>query len=281
MALFAIGQRVGANQRKTVLMIANRIQRNLPPLHRVTLFAGCPHFAAMNVGVAIRTLLADVGKHKTRVACGAGQLLVHPAQRILRLVVIELRYRADRLPTRTGVTTLARHRDRTMRVCHFCARNCRTRSGTISRFLPRHAHQQRNQSDPDCQRPAKSSKTVFHVPNPAFNGAFTKQTVGGSESHLTVLVVNSQSPIEFLERPRGREGIFAPGESTANPRRNAKVTHERSIRLFREKAQRAGRRIFRCDNYGSTMANLSFLRHPWQESLRGLLSRSFLVLKFT
>lgn len=68
MALFAVSQRVGADQWKTVLMIANGIERNLPPLHRVTLLTGRSHFAAMNVSVAIRALFADVGEYEIRVA---------------------------------------------------------------------------------------------------------------------------------------------------------------------------------------------------------------------
>jgi len=142
MALFAISQRMGADQRKTVLMIANRIQRNLPSLYRVALLTGCPELAAVNVSVAIRALLADVGEHKIRVARRTGQLLMHSAQGILRVIVIELRNRADRLPTRTGVTCLTRHRERAMRIGNFGTRSGGSRASVVNRLLPRHAHQQ-------------------------------------------------------------------------------------------------------------------------------------------
>src|SRR5450631_3494983 len=123
---------------------------------------------------------------------------MHPTQRILRLIMIELSNRANRLPTCTGMTALAPYRDRTMRIRNLGTRNWCTRSCTINRLLPRHAHQQRYQSDTDGEWPAKSSYTARHVLNPAFNGAFTKTAVDGPDSHMVVLLVRySSPPIQF------------------------------------------------------------------------------------
>lgn len=62
---------------------------------------------AVNVGVAIRAILAYVGEYRLGVASGAGHFFMHPAQRIPRGVVIELGDGPDGSPTGVGVAVFA------------------------------------------------------------------------------------------------------------------------------------------------------------------------------
>jgi hypothetical protein len=59
----------------------------------------------VNIGVAIGTAGAHFGKNKFRMTLrAADQRRVHAAQWICSFVVIKIRPRANRLPTRGGVT---------------------------------------------------------------------------------------------------------------------------------------------------------------------------------
>lgn len=107
------------DQWKTVLMIFDGIQRNLPAFYRVAALAIGAKLAAMHVGVAIGTVSAHLLEHQVCVAFHASDFLVHAAQGITGLIVIELRIRPDRLPTCIGVTVLTRRRDWAVRVAHF------------------------------------------------------------------------------------------------------------------------------------------------------------------
>src|SRR5581483_12826 len=97
---------MGANQRKTVLVILNVFYSDVPALHRVALFATRAHLAAVNVSMAVRASCADIGEDGFGVALGARNALVHAAQRITCLVVIEFRNCADRLPAYRCMTVL-------------------------------------------------------------------------------------------------------------------------------------------------------------------------------
>jgi hypothetical protein len=61
----------------------------------------------VDVGVAILTALSDIGEYRPDVTSGAGDGGVHAAQRIFRLVMIEFRNGADRLPCIRRVAVLA------------------------------------------------------------------------------------------------------------------------------------------------------------------------------
>jgi hypothetical protein len=74
----------------------------------------CSELAAMNVGVAVGAAFADVLEDQAGMALVATHLLVHPAQWIAGLVMIELWGRSNGLPTGVGVAILARDRDGTM-----------------------------------------------------------------------------------------------------------------------------------------------------------------------
>ena len=65
-----------ADERKTVVMIFDLRQRNLPTLHTVALFATRAELPLMNVGVAVRTFRAHVREYRLRVTLRAGHALV-------------------------------------------------------------------------------------------------------------------------------------------------------------------------------------------------------------
>lgn len=86
----------------------------------------------MNVGVTILASLSDVAEYHLDVTLDAGHRLVHAAQRIARLIVIEFRNRANRSPPGCGVAVLTRQ----VEISVWTVRNCRilsvrtsTRSG--------------------------------------------------------------------------------------------------------------------------------------------------------
>ncbi len=80
-------------------MFTNGLQRRGPSLNAVALLALRSHLPAMDVGVTIGASMTDVLENRLGMALRAGHALVHPAQRIPGLVVIELGNVADRLPS--------------------------------------------------------------------------------------------------------------------------------------------------------------------------------------
>ena len=114
-ALLAGHCRMGAEKRETILVILDLLDRDIPAQNGVTLRAVRSHPALVDVRMTILTVLAHVGKNRLHVALVALNLLVHPAQRIIGLVVIEFRYRTNGLPTSSGMTVFARNRERTVR----------------------------------------------------------------------------------------------------------------------------------------------------------------------
>ena len=107
MAIVAGRGGVRAGQREAVHMHVDLRDVHLPAPDGVTVFAGARQFAAVNVGVAVGTLIADIGEHHLGMAVRACHPLVQAAERKLGLVVIELRHRADLLPSVHGVAVLA------------------------------------------------------------------------------------------------------------------------------------------------------------------------------
>ena len=63
-ALLALHHGVRAEKRKAVEVILNGLRGNLPAEHRVAARAIRAELAAVNVGVAIRAVFADVGKYR-------------------------------------------------------------------------------------------------------------------------------------------------------------------------------------------------------------------------
>lgn len=112
------------DQWETVLMLVEVVNRNLPAIDTMAEIALGAVFSAMQVGMTILALPADIGEHGIDMAFLAEHLRVHAAQGIRRLVVIELGILADGHPRRRRMAILARRFQRTVRV------RCRHRRGS-------------------------------------------------------------------------------------------------------------------------------------------------------
>jgi hypothetical protein len=112
-----------SRQRKPIVVVLDILVGDLPSAHCVTLLAIRTQLPLVNVSVAVLAPLSDVGKDRFHVALCASHRCVHPAQRIARLVVIELGYCPDGFPGIRGVTILTGYIEvavRTMRTRHLC-----------------------------------------------------------------------------------------------------------------------------------------------------------------
>jgi len=123
-------------------VLIDLLDRNVPALDRVTLFAVRAHLPLVNVSVAIGTLRSHVAEHRLRVALRAAHAFVHAAQRILRGVVIEFRNSPDGLPSSQGVTVLTRNTKAAVRASR--------RRGRL-RLAACHGSRQDRQSDHEMQ----------------------------------------------------------------------------------------------------------------------------------
>jgi len=103
---FALHQGMSAHQRKSILVILNGLDGNLPALDRVATFALGAKLPAMNVGMAIRAGLAYILEDQACMALRAADLRMHPAQRIPRGVVIELHDCPSWFPASVGMAVL-------------------------------------------------------------------------------------------------------------------------------------------------------------------------------
>lgn len=106
-AAVALQRGMSSNQGKPVLVISDGPHRNLPAFDRVAAFAVCTHLAAMNVGVAIGTPRAGVGKDWFHVALRAGHVFVQTKQRVGCFAVIKFRNSPYRFPSEDCVAVLA------------------------------------------------------------------------------------------------------------------------------------------------------------------------------
>jgi hypothetical protein len=97
-------------------MVANRRYRYPPAFDGVTRLTIGAELATMNVRMAVRAFLADIGKDKLDVALGALHFFVHATQRVARFVVIKFRNAADGLPTQGSMAILAGDVDGAMRI---------------------------------------------------------------------------------------------------------------------------------------------------------------------
>jgi hypothetical protein len=98
---------VSAEKREAILVILNLLNGIVPTENRVALRAVRAHFALVNIGVAILTILAHVCEYRFYVALRALNFFVHTAQRIPRFVVIKFRDGANGAPASGGVAVLA------------------------------------------------------------------------------------------------------------------------------------------------------------------------------
>ena len=100
---------VGSDQRKTILVLLDVLDGNLPALDRVAIRAVGSQLPAMDVGMAIGAGMAYVSKHHLGVTLRAGaDRGMHATERIPGFVMVEIRHRPDRLPAGVGVARLAR-----------------------------------------------------------------------------------------------------------------------------------------------------------------------------
>jgi hypothetical protein len=113
--LVALHHGMRAEQRKPVEVILNGLHRHVPTAHCVALGTIGPELTAMNIGVAVRAVLADIGEDGPDVALRAVNFFVHSAKRISRGVVVEFWDRANRGPACARVTVLAGYRKGSMR----------------------------------------------------------------------------------------------------------------------------------------------------------------------
>jgi hypothetical protein len=107
MTFLAFHHGVRAKQRKSVEVLLNRLDRRPPSENRMALSAVRAELGAMNVGVTIGAILANVGEHRLGVASGAGHFFVHAAKRVPRGVVIEFGDGANGSPASVGVAIFA------------------------------------------------------------------------------------------------------------------------------------------------------------------------------
>jgi hypothetical protein len=137
-----IHNRMRTDQRETVLMLIDVVNRNLPAIDAMAEIALGAVFSAMQVGVTILALPADIGEHGIDMAFLAEHLGMHAAQGICRLVVIELRILTDGHPCRWRMAILARRFQRAVRVRRRHRRGHNPTVGRAERHLPDQQYRQ-------------------------------------------------------------------------------------------------------------------------------------------
>jgi hypothetical protein len=146
--LLALHHRMRSEQRKPVEMILNGLHRHVPAVHRVALGTIGAELTAMNIRVAVRAVLADIGEDWLEVALRAVNFFVHSAKRISRGVVVEFWDRPNRGPARARVTVFAGYCQGSMRtpagllLCIRCAdeSNCQHKERDPRADLVRSEH---------------------------------------------------------------------------------------------------------------------------------------------
>lgn len=119
MAIVALQQGVRPYQWEPVLVITNLLQRDLPPLHRMASFAVSAELAAMNVCMTVSASSTNILEDRADMTFCAAHLLVHSAQWIAGMVVIELWIRSDRCPAGERMTISTGCRNRTVWIGDF------------------------------------------------------------------------------------------------------------------------------------------------------------------
>ena len=99
---------MGTEQRETVLVILDLLDRDFPAFYSVALRAVGTHLTAVHIGVAIRAVLPSVGENRFAVTLHAWHFLVQTAQRVFGFVMVEFGYGSNWAPTRRGMTVFAR-----------------------------------------------------------------------------------------------------------------------------------------------------------------------------
>ena len=115
MALIALQDGMRAEQRESVEVLLNRLDRDLPSEDSMALGAVLAELSAMNVGVTIGAVLANVGENRLGMASRAGYFFVHAAKRVARGVVVEFGNGANGDPAGVGVAIFTGNIERPMR----------------------------------------------------------------------------------------------------------------------------------------------------------------------
>jgi hypothetical protein len=97
-ALRAFHDGMRAEERKSVEVLRNRLDRYLPAENRVALGAIGAELTAVNIRVAIGTILANVGENRLHMAARAGYFFVHTAKGVTRGVMVKFGNGANRGP---------------------------------------------------------------------------------------------------------------------------------------------------------------------------------------
>jgi hypothetical protein len=105
----AVHRSVRSSQREAVVMLLNLPNRDLPTTDRVALLAVRSQLSFVNVGVTILATLSNIGENRPDVTFSATHGLMHAAQRVFGLVVIEFWSAADWFPRGRCVAVLARN----------------------------------------------------------------------------------------------------------------------------------------------------------------------------
>ena len=124
MAGIAVHSGVRSGQRKTVIVLLDLLNRNLPAPDRVAGLAIGSQLTLVNISMAVLAALSYVTKHRFYVALSAGDGLVHAAQRIACPVVVEFWNGSNRLPPACCMAILTRNSEVPVRTAS-SARNLR------------------------------------------------------------------------------------------------------------------------------------------------------------
>lgn len=103
----AVNGRMSADQRKSILMLIDVVNGNLPPIGVVAEVTLGAILAAMQIGVAVLALDGGVAEIEILVAVDALHFRVPATQRKLGFRMVEFKFGAQRLPALSAVTLLA------------------------------------------------------------------------------------------------------------------------------------------------------------------------------
>ena len=106
---------MGADQRKTVLVLVDGMNGHFPAVDPVAEVALRSILPSVQIGVAILAVATHVGKNRIDVTLLARQVRVHAAQGVPGSAVIEIRLAANRPPGRGTVTLLTSYVQHAMR----------------------------------------------------------------------------------------------------------------------------------------------------------------------
>ena len=160
MALIALDKCMRPHQRESIVVVLDRLDVDLPALDCVAALAIGAKLATVNVCMTLGALRACLFEDQVRVALRAGNLRVHPAQRIAGRVVIELRVRPYRLPAHVRMAVLARNGNWAVWIGHFCLRAADLRLCAVGRHMRLQSSQRGCHSNRDCKYPPKPIQRV-------------------------------------------------------------------------------------------------------------------------